>query len=281
MKTETSIVCVVIWCKNTPEITFAVLKGDGEAEAKTYLSSLKTCSLALLPSIKLNRMIFWPGCIEFPSSLIPCMFQTESHFSATLFSAGLLKNSCCAAIRSCYRCSLCNYNLYISIYFAIPLKQVGKSNSRHTHFPQSTLDAQERYPQWKGKNWNPIWTHERYQNFSFPCLLIFNIQDSLSSSCDWTKFCLPCENCDGDYNLPSKTMKWLETQSVPAPFFLLLFVPISPILVRDRDNSGFHQQLQPDWILRKSSRYIWTAKIIFALGSWKRHLRIHQILDWQ
>lgn len=103
--------------------------------------------------------------------------------------------------------------------------------------------------------------------FLFPVLLLFNIQDSLSSSCDWTKFCLPCKNCNMMViitYLPKQWSDWKYRMSLHL-FFLLLFVPISLILVQDRDNSGFHQQLQPDWILRKSIRYIWTAKIIFAL----------------
>lgn len=172
-------------------------------------------------------MIFSPACIEFPSSLIPCMSQTESHFSATLFSAALLKNSCCAAIRTCYRCSLYYYNLYISIYFAIPFKQVGKGDSTHIHFLQPTPDAEERYPQWKGKNWNPIWTHESYHNFSFPRLLLFNIQDSLSSSCDWTKFCSPRNNCNImmiTIHLPKQWRDWKQSVSAPLFFFCCLFL---------------------------------------------------------
>lgn len=68
-------------------------------------------------------------------------------------------------IRTCYWCSLYYYNLYISICFAVPLKQVNKSYSRHTQFLQSTLDAQERYPPWKGKKLEPM---RIIKNFFYP-----------------------------------------------------------------------------------------------------------------
>lgn len=35
MKTETSIVCVMIWCENTPEIMLSVLKGDEKESSRS------------------------------------------------------------------------------------------------------------------------------------------------------------------------------------------------------------------------------------------------------